>query len=103
VILQFDARCCRALARPGGRVKGSKAMKGIFSSYDEKTGKGTITPKPSGRCLSFAEATGFFLTAKEYRFSIPLADVLQASVKVGGEVEFELSKSKNGKVKILRY
>lgn len=78
-------------------------MKGIFSSYDEKTGRGTITPKPSGRCISFAEATGFFLTAKEYRFSIPLPDALRASVKVGGEVEFELPKSKNGKVKIFRY
>lgn len=78
-------------------------MKGIFSSYDEKTGKGTITPKPSGRCLSFAEATGFFLTAKEYRFSIPVLDALHAKVKVGGEVEFELPRTKNGKVKILRY
>lgn len=78
-------------------------MKGIFSSYDEKTGRGTITPKQSGRSLSFAEATGFFLTAKEYRFSIPLADALQANVKVGGEVEFELPGNKNGKVKILRY
>ena len=78
-------------------------MKGIFSSYDEKTGRGTITPKPSGRCISFAEATGFFLTAREYRFSIPLADALRANVKVGGEVEFELPRSKNGKVKILRY
>jgi hypothetical protein len=78
-------------------------MKGIFRSYDEKTGKGTITPKPSGRCLSFAEATGFFLTAKEYRFSIPVADALHAKVKVGGEVEFELPKTKNGKVKIPRY
>ncbi|MBJ7375006.1 hypothetical protein DMX03_06970 [Pseudomonas koreensis] len=78
-------------------------MKGIFSSYDEKTGRGTITPKQSGRSLSFAEATGFFLTAKEYRFNIPLTDAQQANVKVGGEVEFELSKSKNGKVKILRY
>lgn len=78
-------------------------MKGIFSSYDEKTGKGTITPKPSGRCLSFAEATVFFLTAKEYRFSIPLAEALQAKIKVGGEVEFELPRTKNGKVKILRY
>ena len=78
-------------------------MKGIFSSYDEKTGKGTITPKQSGRSLSFAEATGFFLTAKEYRFSIPLADALEASVKVGGEVEFELPRNKNGQVKILRY
>lgn len=73
-------------------------MKGIFSSYE-----GTITPKPSGRCLSFAEATVFFLTAKEYRFSVPLAGALQAKIKVGGEVEFELPKSKNGKVKILRY
>lgn len=78
-------------------------MKGIFSSYDEKTGKGTITPKPSGRRLSFAEATGFFLTAKEYRFSIPVPDALHAKVKVGGEVEFELPRTKNGKVKILRY
>ncbi|MCR8932402.1 MULTISPECIES: hypothetical protein [unclassified Pseudomonas] len=78
-------------------------MKGIFSSYDEKTGRGTITPKPSGRCISFAEATGFFLTAKEYRFSIPLADARQANITVGGEVEFQLPKSKNGKVKILRY
>ncbi|MGY1893107.1 hypothetical protein [Pseudomonas sp. SDT291_1_S447] len=78
-------------------------MKGIFSSYDEKTGRGTITPKQSGRSLSFAEATGFFLTAREYRFSIPLPDALQANVKVGNEVEFELPKSKNGKVKILRY
>ncbi|WNZ85930.1 hypothetical protein [Pseudomonas sp. P108] len=78
-------------------------MKGIFSSYDEKTGSGTITPKQSGRCLSFAEATGFFLTAKEYRFSIPLADALQANIKVGGEVEYELPRNKNGKVKILRY
>jgi hypothetical protein len=78
-------------------------MKGIFSSYDEKTGRGTIIPKQSGRSLSFAEATGFFLTAKEYRFSIPLPDALQANVKVGNEVEFELPKSKNGKVKILRY
>ncbi|WP_311886207.1 MULTISPECIES: hypothetical protein [unclassified Pseudomonas] len=78
-------------------------MKGIFSSYEEKTGSGTITPKQSGRSLSFAEATGFFLTAKEYRFSIPLADALQTNIKVGGEVEFELPKSKNGKVKILRY
>ncbi|WP_323164082.1 hypothetical protein [Pseudomonas atacamensis] len=78
-------------------------MKGIFSSYDEKTGKGTITPKPSGRCLSFAAATGFFLTAKEYRFSIPVPDALHAKVKVGGEVEFELPRTKNGKVKILRY
>ncbi|MFW9081062.1 hypothetical protein ACOI9X_17570 [Pseudomonas sp. P2757] len=78
-------------------------MKGIFSSYDEKTGRGTITPKPSGRCLSFAEATGFFLTAKDYRFSISLADALHANVKVGGEVEFELPRSKHGKVKILRY
>jgi hypothetical protein len=91
------------LARSGERVQGSTTMKGIFSSYDEKTGTGTITPKPSGRCISFAEATGFFLTAKEYRFSIPLADARQANVKVGGEVEFELPKSKNGKVKILRY
>ena len=78
-------------------------MKGIFSSYDEKTGKGTITPKPSGRCLSFAEATGFFLTAKEYRFSIPVSDALHAKVKVGGEVEFESPRTKNGKVKILWY
>jgi len=78
-------------------------MKGIFSSYDEKTGTGTITPKPSGRCISFAEATGFFLTAKEYRFSIPLADARQANIKVGGEVEFELPRNKNGKVKNLRY
>ena len=78
-------------------------MKGIFSGYDEKTGKGTITPKPSGRCLSFAEATGFYLTAREFRFSIPLADALDVNIKVGGEVEFELPKSKNGKVKILRY
>lgn len=78
-------------------------MKGIFSSYDEKTGRGTITPKPSGRCISFAEATGFFLTAKEYRFTLRLADAQQANVKVGGEVEFELPKSKDGKVKILRY
>jgi hypothetical protein len=91
------------LARSGERVQGSKAMKGIFSSYDEKTGRGTITPKQSGRSLSFAEATGFFLTAKEYRFSIPLADALQANIKVGGEVEFELPRSKSGKVKILRY
>jgi hypothetical protein len=91
------------LARSGERVQGSKAMKGIFSSYDEKTGRGTITPKPSGRCISFAEATGFFLTAKEYRFTLRLADAQQANVKVGGEVEFELPKSKNGKVKILRY
>ena len=78
-------------------------MKGIFSSYDEKTGRGTITPKPSGRCISFAEATGFSLTAKEYRFSIPLADARQANIKVGGEVEFELPRNKNGKVKNLRY
>ena len=69
-------------------------MKGIFSSYDEKTESGTITPKPSGRCLSFAEATGFFLTAKAYRFSIPLADAQQANIKVGGEVEFELPKAR---------
>lgn len=78
-------------------------MKGIFSSYDEKNGRGTIKPKQSGRSLSFAEATGFFLTAKEYRFSIPLADALQAKVKVGDEVEFEMPRTKNGKVKLLRY
>jgi len=45
----------------------------------------------------------FFLTAKEYRFSVPLAEALQAKIKVGGEVEFELPRTKNGKVKILRY
>jgi len=78
-------------------------MKGIFSSYDEETGTGTITPKPSGRCISFAEATVFFLTAKEYRFSIPLADARQAKIKVGDEVEFELPRNKNAKVKNLRY
>ncbi|WP_285416749.1 hypothetical protein [Pseudomonas sp. efr-133-TYG-5] len=78
-------------------------MKGIFSSYDEKTGTGTITPKQSGRSLSFAEATGFSLTAKEYPFSIPLPDGPHAHVRVGGEVEFELPRHKNGKVKILRY
>ena len=80
-------------------------MKGTFSRYNPKTGKGTIiqNPEPAAQGVSFGAAAGAVLVAKNYTFSIPLAEVLHANIKLGGEVEFELPRSKNGEVKILRY
>ena len=80
-------------------------MKGTFSSYDPKTGKGTITqnPEPAAQGLSFGAAAGVVLAAKDYPFSIPSGEALHAKIKKGDKVEFELSKNKNGDVKILRY
>ncbi|SIR79370.1 hypothetical protein SAMN05216509_4868 [Pseudomonas sp. B10] len=78
-------------------------MKGIFSRYDGKNRQRHHHAEALGTMPVLAEATGFFLTAKEYRFSIPVSDALHAKVKVGGEVEFESPRTKNGKVKILWY
>lgn len=78
-------------------------MKGIFSRYDEKNRQRHHHAEALGTMPVLCRSHGFFLTAKEYRFSIPAADALHAKVKVGGEVEFELPRTKNGKVKILRY
>lgn len=45
-------------------------MKGTFSRYNEKTGKGAITPvaDTAGQGFSFGASAGQFLTAKEFKF-----------------------------------
>ncbi|MFJ5240819.1 hypothetical protein ACIP86_29550 [Pseudomonas neuropathica] len=75
-------------------------MKGTFTSYDAKTGKGIITPTRSGS--SFAAATGFFLADKGYKFSVPLTDENREKIKVGDPVEFDAPKTASGKATNLR-
>ncbi|WP_339432597.1 hypothetical protein [Pseudomonas sp. EA_65y_Pfl2_P78] len=75
-------------------------MKGTFSSYDPKTGKGIITPTRSGS--SFAAATGFFLADKGYKFSIALMDEHREKIKVGDPVEFDEPKTAGGEATNLR-
>ncbi|MFJ2489380.1 hypothetical protein [Pseudomonas sp. NPDC087639] len=75
-------------------------MKGTFSSYDPKTGKGIITPKRSG--TSFAAATGFFLSDTGYEFNIPKTDPNRDKINVGDPVEFDEPKTARGKATNLR-
>ncbi|MHA3738335.1 hypothetical protein ACXR0M_22040 [Pseudomonas sp. Eth.TT006] len=80
-------------------------MKGIFSSYDPKTGKGTIAPDPEpiGQGFSFGAAAGAFLSTKDYTFSIPSTQVGSVKIKVGGAVEFDKLTTAGDEATNLRY
>ncbi|KAE9641199.1 hypothetical protein [Pseudomonas sp. PB106] len=80
-------------------------MKGTFSRYDPKTGKGTITPnpEPAAQSVSFGAAAGGVLSAKDYTFSIPLAEAKHVKINVGGMVEFDKLTTAGGEATNLRY
>lgn len=80
-------------------------MKGTFSRYDPETGKGLIKPDPDHhtQSISFGAAAGALLAAREYTFSIPLAEAARAKINVGGSVEFDKLTTAGVEATNLRY
>lgn len=79
-------------------------MKGTFSSYDPKTGKGAITPdpEPASPGFSFGAAAGVLFT-EDYPFSIPLAEAGRVKITKGKAVEFDKPSKAGGEATNLRY
>ncbi|MFJ2284324.1 hypothetical protein ACIOUG_24830 [Pseudomonas sp. NPDC087803] len=80
-------------------------MKGTFSSYDPKTGKGTITPDPESASpgFSFGAAAAGVLFAEDYPFSIPLAEAGRVKIKKDKAVEFDKPSTAGGEATNLKY
>ncbi|AWA38613.1 hypothetical protein ACTJK3_29025 [Pseudomonas sp. 22105] len=80
-------------------------MKGTFTSYDEKTGKGIITvPKEGGgQDSSFGAQVGNFLAGDSYEFTVPPAHAGKTYISVGSPVEFDLTNTNPPEATYLRY
>jgi cold shock CspA family protein len=101
-------------------MQGRKKMKGIFKSYDENTGKGTIAPEDDGNFSSFESVGGrgpqnihevsveekVMQLAREdeyYYFNVPQEHAHKMNIKLGASVEFDLVKEGEREVTHLRF
>jgi hypothetical protein len=80
-------------------------MKGTFSSYDEKTGKGTIAvmEEAGEQGASFGAQAGNFLAGESYEFTVPPAYAGKTYISVGIPVEFDVSTTNPKEATYLRY
>ncbi|WJK11519.1 hypothetical protein [Pseudomonas fluorescens] len=80
-------------------------MKGIFSSYDEKTGKGTIAVMAESveQGASFGAMAGHLLAGDSYEFTVPPAHAGKTNISVGSPVEFDLTDTNPPEATYLRY
>ncbi|NYH07361.1 hypothetical protein [Pseudomonas moraviensis] len=78
-------------------------MKGIFSSYDEKTGKGTIHVTEDSREVSPIWQGVGISQATSYEFTVPPGHAGKTYISVGIPVEFDLTDTNPPEATYLRY